>query len=196
MIKQLRRLYDYIIELSATPKAVYALAFVSFIESSIFPIPPDVMLIPMMLANRQKAFFYAFICTISSVLGGIAGYYIGAVFYETIGHFIISLYGYEDGFTRFTELYNAHGAWIVGMGGVTPFPYKIITILSGITHMDLFAFTLISIGARGVRFFALAFLLWFFGDRIKTFIDKYFGLLTLLFFGIIILGFLAIKWII
>lgn len=196
MIKSLRRLYDYIIELSATNKAVYALAIVSFAESSFFPIPPDVMLIPMILANKDKAFLYAFICTLASVIGGIVGYYIGSFFYESIGSFIISLYGYEDSFEKFKTLYNNQGPWIVGMAGLTPFPYKVITILSGIAQMDILPFIGISTLSRGVRFFALASLLWFFGDHIKALIGRYFGLLTVLFFAIIVAGFLAIKWII
>ncbi len=196
MFSKLRNLYDATIELSNTKKAIYALAFVAFLESSIFPIPPDVMLIPMILANRQNAFLYASVCTIFSVLGGVAGYFIGAVFYDSLGTSIISFYGYENGFDHFKALYDEHGSWIVGMAGVTPFPYKVITILSGIAAMDLINFISISTLARGVRFFALAILLWFFGTPIRNFIDRYFALLTIIFFLIIVSGFFILKWVI
>lgn len=193
MITSLRKLYDKVIELSGHHYAIYILAAVSFTESFLFPIPPDVMLIPMILARRDKAFQIALICTIFSVLGGLGGYAIGYYFYDLIGATILALYGFDNAYTEFKSFYDEHGAFFVAMAGITPFPYKVITILSGIVQMDIMAFTASSAFARGVRFFMLATLLWYFGDQIKIFIEKHFGLLTILFFAFLIGGFLVLK---
>ena len=193
-MKIFRTLYDKTIDYAGHRHAIWYLAVISFIESSVFPIPPDIMLLPMMLANRNKAFLYALVCTVASVLGGVFGYFIGWGFYDIIGQYVFEFYGYNEGFDEFRKLYNEQGDWIVGMAGLTPFPYKIITIASGIVGMNLMLFVLISILSRGIRFFALAVLLWFFGPSIRSFIEKYFGLLTIAFFVLLIAGFAAIHY--
>lgn len=173
--------------------AVPVLATVSFIESSIFPIPPDVMLIPMVLADRTRAFRIAFICTIASVLGGLLGYGIGIFLFEEIGRPLLEFYGFAPKFAEFQIKYNNWGAWAVFIAGVTPFPYKVITILSGVTALNLTVFITASVAARGLRFFIVAALLWKFGDSIRNFIEKYMGLLFILLSALLIGGFVAIK---
>ena len=185
----LRRLYDWTMLQAAKPHALAILAAISFIESSVFPIPPDVLLIPMILAQRQRAFWIAGVCTIASVAGGYFGYFIGYGLYETVGVPILNFYGYLDKFTDFQGMYNEHGAWIVFFAGLTPFPYKVITIASGVTQLDLGVFGMASVLSRGLRFFLVATLLWYFGPWIRTFIDRYFGWLTLAFFVLLFGGF-------
>ena len=192
----LRRLYDWTMTLAGHRRATSALAAVSFIESSVFPIPPDVLLIPMVLADRAKAFRIAFICTVSSVLGGMLGYGIGVFLFEEIGRPMLEFYGYGPKFTDFQGKYNEWGAWVVFIAGVTPFPYKVITILSGVTSLDLFVFTVASIAARGLRFYIVAGLLWKFGEPIRDFIEKYFGLLFAAFCVLLVGGFVAIKFLV
>ena len=189
----LRALYNWTLRQAASPYALWILALVAFIESSIFPIPPDILLIPMVLAMRQKAWLLAGICTVASVIGGTAGYGIGFFLYESVGQAILEFYGKLEKFEAFQALYNEWGAWIVMMGGLTPFPYKVITIASGVTGLNIVTFTLFSVIARGLRFFLIAWLLWKFGTPIKTFIEKYLGWLTILFFALLLGGFLAFK---
>jgi membrane protein YqaA with SNARE-associated domain len=191
----LRRAYDKTMELAAHRNAPWALAGVSFIESSVFPIPPDVMLIPMVLAERRKAWLYAAICTVSSVLGGVFGYLIGYFLFETLGQAILSFYGYMDAFESFAQRYNEYGAWIVFIAGVTPFPYKVITIASGVTQLNFLVFMLASVAARGLRFFVVAGLLYWFGPPIKKFIEDYLGILSVLFVVLLIGGFVLIKYV-
>ena len=152
----LRALYDWTMRLSASPHAVWLLAGIAFIESSFFPIPVDVLLIAMIIAARERAMRLAAICTVMSVLGGYFGYLIGFALFDTIGQPIIDFYGFEDTFNEFTQRYNEVGAWIVFIFGVTPFPYKVVTIASGVTQLDLAAFGLSSLAARGLRFFLVA----------------------------------------
>lgn len=190
----LRRTYDWTMDRASHPKAGWWLATVSFIESSIFPIPPDVLLLPMVLANREKAWRLALICTIASVLGGFMGYAIGALLFEAVAQPILAFYGYLDKFADFQARYNEWGAWIVFGAGVTPFPYKVITIASGVTQLDLMVFAVASVLARGLRFFLIAALLWKFGPPIRVFIERHLGKLTLLFFVLLFGGFLALKW--
>lgn len=190
----LRRLYDWAMSIAGHRHATPWLAFISFIESMIFPIPPDVMLMPMCLAERKKAFFYALVCTIASVLGGLGGYMLGHLFYEGLGEKIVAFYGYEEPFGRFQDYYIEWGVWIVLLGGLTPFPYKVITIASGVVGLNLWLFMLVSVIARSSRFFLVAALLWFFGEKIRIFIEKYLGLLTLLFFLLLLGGFAVIKY--
>ena len=191
-----RRLYDHIIELAAHPKAAWALSVVSFAESSVFPIPPDAMLIPMVLAERAKAWGYAAICTLASVLGGIAGYAIGYFLFELIGKPILGFYGYEEAFAQFAGKYNDYGAWIVFFAGVTPFPYKVITIASGATQLNFWVFMIASIAARGLRFFVVSGLLYWFGPPIRAFIERRFGLVTTVFLVSLFAGFIAIKFLV
>jgi membrane protein YqaA with SNARE-associated domain len=189
----LRRFYNWTMGLAGHRNAVPVLATVSFIESSIFPIPPDVMLIPMVLADRTRAFRIAFICTIASVLGGLLGYGIGIFLFEEIGRPLLEFYGFAPKFAEFQIKYNNWGAWAVFIAGVTPFPYKVITILSGVTALNLTVFITASVAARGLRFFIVAALLWKFGDSIRNFIEKYMGLLFILLSALLIGGFVAIK---
>lgn len=190
----LHRLYDWVMELSRHRHATPLLAFVSFIESVIFPIPPDVMLLPMCLSKRQKAFFYALVCTVASVLGGALGYFLGYALYETIGQKIVAFYGYEEQFGNFQDYYILWGVWIVLLGGLTPFPYKVITIASGVAGLNFVLFMLVSVVARASRFFLVAGLIWLFGEKIRMLIEKYLGLLTVLFFVLLLGGFAVIKY--
>ena len=193
-MKILRRLYDWTLNKASHQKAPWFLSLVSFIESSIFPIPPDIILIPMILANKLKAWWYALICTISSVLGGLAGYCIGAYFYSTIGIIIINYYGLTNQFDTFQSLYDKNGFWFVLAGGFTPFPFKFITIASGVFHLNIIAFVFFSFISRGLRFFLLALLLWVFGESIKKLIDKYFNILAILFFILFFCGIFILKF--
>ncbi len=189
----LRSLYDWTMRLAAHRHATPAMAAVSFAESSFFPIPPDVMLIPMVLAERARAWFVATVCTVSSVLGGYAGYAIGALLFASVGQPLLDFYGYGDKFADFTGRYNEYGAWIVFIAGVTPFPYKVITIASGVAALDPVVFGLASVVARGLRFFVVCGLLYFFGPPIRAFIERRLGLMFTLFVVLLFAGFAAIK---
>jgi membrane protein YqaA with SNARE-associated domain len=190
----LRRLYDWTMGLAGHKRATWALGGISFAESSFFPIPPDVVLIPMILANRRKAFQYALIATIFSVLGGLAGYAIGMFVFEAIGQPLLQFYGAAEKFSNFSESYNEQGAWIVFFFGVTPFPYKVITIASGATSLDLWTFVAASVAARGLRFFVVATLLYWLGEPIRAFIERYLGILTVIFMVCLIGGFVAVRY--
>jgi membrane protein YqaA with SNARE-associated domain len=189
----LRGLYDWSMAQAERPYALWTLALIAFVESSIFPIPPDVLLIPMVLAAPTRAWLIAGVCTVSSVIGGLAGYAIGALLFEALGQPILALYGYLERFTEFQASYNAWGVWIVFGAGLTPFPYKVITIASGVTGLDPITFTVASVFGRGMRFFALAALLWWFGPPIRRFIERNLGWLTVLFFLLLFGGFLVLK---
>lgn len=187
--------YDYFIDLAARPNAMYFLFIVAFAESSFFPIPPDVMLIPMVLAMPAKAYKIAFVATIASVLGGFFGYGIGVFFFDLIARPILNFYGYMQQFDVFKDYYHEWGAWIVFGAGITPFPYKVITIASGVVHLDLITFTIASIVARGMRFYLVAWLLKKFGEPMKVYIEKNLGMLSILFLVLLIGGFVVIKYI-
>ena len=189
----LRKTYDWTMRLAATRYALAALAVVSFLESSVFPIPPDVLLIPMVLARPRQAWLIAGVCTLASVAGGFAGYGIGLFLFEAIGRPVLELYGYLDRFGAFQSLYNEWGAWIVAAGGVTPIPYKVITIASGVTQLDPWVFAIASVLSRGARFFLVAALLWAWGDPMRAFIERRLGLLVTLGFVLLLAGFLALK---
>lgn len=188
-----RQIYDSIIGLSANKNALAWLFAISFIESSFFPIPPDIMLIPMILATPNKAWKIAGVCTLASVLGGYFGYMIGVYFFQLIAEPLLNFYGYLDKFDQFKDLYHEYGAWIVFGAGITPFPYKIITIASGTVHLNLAVFTIASVLARGLRFFLIAWLLKAYGVAMKNFIEKNLGWLSVLFLALLIGGFLLIK---
>ncbi|MDP2696556.1 YqaA family protein [Thalassospira sp.] len=190
----LRSLYDWTLRLAAHRHAAPALFIVAFIESSVFPIPPDVLLIPMVLAARDKAWRYALICMIGSVLGGMAGYGIGFFLFESIGKPVLELYGYAAKFGDFATYYNEWGAWAVFIAGVTPFPYKVITILSGVTALDVGVFTIASVLARGLRFFVVAGLIWKFGPPVQEFIERRLGLVFTVFIVALVGGFIALKF--
>jgi membrane protein YqaA with SNARE-associated domain len=185
----LRRLYDWTIALARTPYALWALAAVAFIESSFFPIPPDVLMIPLIIARPSRAFLIAGIATLASVLGGMFGYYIGAALYDSVGVRILEFYGKEAYFAEFAATYNTYGAWAVLVAGVTPFPYKVITIASGVTGLSLGVFIIASVTARALRFFLVAALLWKFGAPIRDFIERRLGLMFVLFCVLLIGGF-------
>ncbi|MFN4129451.1 MAG: YqaA family protein [Paracoccaceae bacterium] len=189
----IRGLYDWTIRLAEHPRALWALALVAFIESSVFPIPPDILMIPMILAAPRRAFVIAGVATLASVLGGMLGYWIGAALYDTVGLPILEFYGKTKNFEAFRQTYNEWGAWSVLIAGVTPFPYKVITILSGTTGLDLVVFTFASIVARGLRFFVVAALLWKFGAPIRDFIERRLGLVFTLFMLLLVGGFVLLK---
>ena len=188
----LRRLYDWTISLAQTPYALWALAFVAFIESSFFPIPPDVLMIPMIIARPSRAFLIAGIATVASVLGGLFGYFIGAVLMDTVGQPILEFYGKSASFDEMAEVFNAYGAWAVVVAGVTFLPFKVITIASGVTGLSLPVFILSSIFARALRFFIVAALLYKFGEPIRDFIERRLGLMFVLFCVLLIGGFALI----
>ena len=190
----LRSLYDWVIRLAGHPRAIPILGVVSFLESSFFPIPPDVMLIPMVLANRDKAFRIALVCTVCSVLGGLLGYAIGYYFFETIGEWVVKTYGLQSGLAAFRAGFAEYGTWIILIKGLTPIPYKLVTIASGAAHFDLFTFVWASIVTRGVRFFVVAALLWKFGEPIRAFIEKRLTLVTWLFLIALVGGFIVLRY--
>tara|TARA_B100001250_G_scaffold319732_1_gene282567 strand:+ start:55 stop:639 length:585 start_codon:yes stop_codon:yes gene_type:complete len=189
-----RKLYDWTLDKAGHKKSSWFLVIISFAESSFFPIPPDVLLIPMVLANRLRAWFYALICTLSSVIGGIVGYLIGYLFYSNIGSLIVDFYGLSNAFESFENYYIQWGIWIVLGAGFTPFPFKFITIASGVFGLNIFLFIIVAIIARGLRFYLISSLLFIFGDKIKNLIDKYFNLLVSLFFILLIGSILFLKF--
>lgn len=190
----IRRLYDWVMGLAGHRHAEPALAGVAFVESSFFPIPPHVMLAPMILADRSKAFRFAAITTIASVLGGLAGYAIGYLLFDVVGQPLLRLYGAEEKFANFASQYNEFGAWIVFFFGVTPFPYKVITIASGATQLNLAVFLLASVVSRGLIFFLIAGLLYAFGEPIRAFIERRLGLVTTVVVVVGLGGLLAVRY--
>ncbi len=182
----LNKLYNWTLTKAKHKNAKWYLCLISFAESSFFPIPPDLLLIPMALANKLKSLFYAFICTFSSVIGGVAGYAIGYFFYNSVGTYIVEFYHLENSFSIFENYYKEYGILIVLGAGITPFPYKFITIASGVFGLNIFLFIIVSIIGRGSRFYLIALLLYFFGERIRLIIDKYFNILTIVFFILLV----------
>ena len=189
----LRSLYNWTLKKAEHKNSSWILSIVSFAESSFFPIPPDILLIPMVIAKKTNAWLYAFICTFSSVLGGLAGYAIGYFFYNSIGLLIIETYHLSSSFNIFENYYNEFGVLIILGAGFTPFPFKFITIASGVFNLNIFLFILTAIIARGLRFYLLAGLLFIFGEKIKILIDKYFNILAILFFIILLGSIMVIK---
>ncbi|MBN8188881.1 MAG: YqaA family protein [Salipiger thiooxidans] len=190
----LRRLYDWTMSLADHPKALWALAAVAFIEASIFPIPPDVLMIPMVLAAPRRAWLIALVATVASVIGGLAGYVIGHFFFEGLGRPILEALGKGDQIEAFNARFNGVGFWAVLIAGVTPFPFKVITIMSGWTAMPLGTFVVTAIIARSLRFFVVAGLLWAFGAPIRDFIEKRLGLVFTLFVLILLGGFYLVRF--
>lgn len=188
-----RRIYDHTLNLASRKNALTWLFVISFIESSFFPIPPDIMIIPMVLATPKEAYKIAGVATVASVLGGYFGYFIGVYGFELIARPLLEFYGYMKQFGEFENYYHEYGAWIVFGAGITPFPYKIITIASGVVRLDLVVFTIASVIARGMRFYLIAWLLKRFGDPMKVFIEKNLNLLSILFLLLLIGGFAAVK---
>lgn len=191
----LRRLYDWTMSLAARRDAEKALAAVSFVESSVFPIPPDVLLIPMVLADRRRWMRIAVVCTAASVAGAMLGYLIGFFLFELIGQRIIGFYGAEDSFASIERWYDTWGGWGVLFAAITPFPYKVLTIFSGFVGMNPVTFIVVSVIGRGFRFFLVSWLLYHYGEPIRAFIEKYLGLLFTLFMVLLIGGFVAVRYV-
>lgn len=190
----LRPLYDWTMRLAEGPRAIRALGAISFAESSFFPIPPDVVLVPVVLANRDRAFQIAAWCTLTSVLGGMLGYAIGALLFDSVGQWLIDLYGYQDKMEAFRAAYRDWGAWIILVKGLTPIPYKLVTIASGLAGYDFLWFVILSLITRGARFFLIAALLKAYGEPIRHFIEKRLELVTVLFLAALVGGFVALKY--
>ena len=190
----LRRVYDWALSLASGPRAPAALGTISFVESSIFPIPPDILLIPMVIAQRERAWALALLCTVTSVAGGILGYLIGSLLFHQVAEPLLAFYGYLDKFEQFSALFNTWGWWFVFIAGLTPFPYKVITIASGVTGLNMPIFMMASVVSRGIRFFVVAGLLYFFGPPIRSVIEKRLGLMFTIFVVLLVGGFALIKF--
>ena len=184
-----KSLYDRLIALAESPSAPYALAAVAFAESSVFPIPPDVLLAPMALARPQRAWSYALICTVASVLGGTLGYAIGALLFDTLGQWLIHLYGYGDRVAALKETYAKWGALVILVKGVTPIPFKLVTIVSGLLGYNFPLFVALSIVTRGARFFLVAGALHLFGDTLRGALERHFAIFLALSVAVVVLGF-------
>lgn len=187
----LRSLYDRCVNAAGRPHATWLMGAISFVESSFFPIPPDTMLIPMSLARPDRAWFYAHVCTLTSVAGGLLGYYIGAVLYDSVGLWLIQIYGYGDKVDAFRDAYAQWGAWIILLKGMTPIPYKLITIASGFAGYNLLMFIAMSLVARGMRFYLLAFLLHRYGERARSIIEERLGFWVTLGAVVLVVGIVA-----
>jgi membrane protein YqaA with SNARE-associated domain len=189
-----KSLYNAVIALSEKPYAVKALGAISFAESSFFPIPPDVMLLPMALAKPKRALYYAAVCTITSVLGGILGYYIGAWLYDSAGAWLINLYGLGGKVEAFREQYREYGHWVILLKGLTPIPFKLVTITSGLAGYDIWMFILLSIITRGARFFILAGVLHKYGDFLRGFIERNLTAIAIISIIALVGGFAIVKF--
>lgn len=190
-----RRIYDWVLSWAETPYGVYALAVLAFAESSFFPIPPDVLLIALAIGAPKKSLYFALVCTVMSVIGGMAGYYIGYGAYESIGKPIIEAYDGQAVMDRIAMWYSEYGFWGILIAAITPIPYKVFTIASGVFSFKFGEFVIASILGRSVRFFAVAGLIAVFGPQIKNFIDRYFNILSILFTILLIGGFIFIKFV-
>ena len=189
----IRRLYEWILALAAKPSAPYALGAVAFAESSFFPVPPDAMMVPMAVSRPDRVWLYATIATVASVLGGLLGYAIGALLFDSVGVWLFNLYGLADKAETFQASYATYGHWVILLKGLTPIPYKLVTITSGFAHYSLFWFTVLSVVTRGARFFLLAALLGRYGVGIRAVLDRHLNVVAGLFAAVIILGFVAFK---
>lgn len=192
----LRRLYDWCLEAAHKPHAMWTMGAVAFSESSFFPVPPDFMLIPMSLARPERAYVMAAWCTVASVTGGLLGYAIGAVLYDSVGAWLIHLYGYGDKVEAFRAAYAQWGAWIILLKGLTPIPFKIVTITSGFAGYNLGLFIVFSILTRGTRFFVLAFLLHRYGERARRIIEKQLGLWAFALAALVVIGIVAALYLV
>ena len=190
----LRRLYDWTMGLARHRHANVALFGVSFVESSVFPIPPDVLMIPMVLAQRARAMLIAFVATTGSVMGALLGYWIGATLMDSVGQAVLAAYGKEDAYAHLAARFAEYGGWAVLVAALTPFPFKVITIFSGAVGFSLPLFILTSIIGRAGRFFIVAGLLWRFGPPIRDFIERRLGLVFTLFMAALIGSFVALRY--
>lgn len=189
----IRRLYEWILALSNKPSAPYVLGAVAFAESSFFPVPPDAMLVPMAVSRPDRVWRYALIATVSSVLGGLVGYAIGALLFDSLGQWLIALYGLQNSASTFQDSYAKYGHWVILLKGLTPIPYKLVTITSGFAHYSLFWFTLLSIVTRGARFFILAGLLGRYGIQIRGVLDRHLNAVAAISVAVTVLGFVLFK---
>lgn len=192
----LRRLYDWTMTQASRPNALRVLGVVSFTESSFFPIPPDAMIIPMVLARPDRAWSIALVATITSVAGGALGYFIGLYLFETIGQAVIDFYGYADKFETFRAAYNEYGLWIILIKGLTPIPYKLVTIASGAAHFDFAVFMAASLLTRGARFYLVAALLKYFGPPVRDFVERRLTLVTSVFVIGLVGGFVVVRYLV
>lgn len=190
----LHDLYEWMLNWANSPYAVPALGIISFAESSFFPIPPDVLLIAMCIADPESAMWFALVCSIASVAGGMMGYSIGWGLWEVVGVRIFKFYGYLDKFEWVQEKFRKYDAWAIGIAGFTPIPYKVFTIAAGACRIKFPVFVIASAISRSSRFFLVAGLLHWKGEAIKLFIDKYFNILSIAFFVLLVLGFYIVKW--
>lgn len=193
MFGWIRNLYDRVMQLSGHPRAPLFLAIIAFLESSVFPIPPDVLLLPLCLAQRERAFRLGLICTVASVLGGIAGYALGFYAFDTVGTSILDFYGAMDRYDAFADWYQAQGTWVVFIAGFTPIPYKVITISAGVFQFHFFSFVVLSVLSRGLRFAIEVLLVYFMGEKALIFIDRHFNKLTILGGVAFVGGFFVLK---
>jgi membrane protein YqaA with SNARE-associated domain len=190
----LKNLYDWLLRLAAGRHAMAALAAVAFVESSFFPLPPDILLIPMALAKPRRAWWIATVCTVSSVAGGFLGYAIGYYLFDAIGRPVLEFYGAMGKYDALKQAFADWGAWIIILKGMTPIPYKLVTIASGVAQFDLLTFAVASLISRSLRFFLLAALLWAFGDRVRDFIEKRLMLVTSVFAAFLVGGFFVLRY--
>jgi membrane protein YqaA with SNARE-associated domain len=188
-----RPLYNWTLRLARHRRAIPAMAAISFAESSFFPIPPDVMLVPMVLARRSQAYLIAAVCTVSSVAGGLFGYAIGFFLWDSLGAWLIDLYGLGDEAEKFRGWYAEQGAWVILIKGLTPIPFKLVTIASGLAHFNIGLFVLLATITRGIRFFVIAALLKRYGEPIQRFIDERLTLVSWGFLGLLACGFAAMS---
>lgn len=188
-----KRLYDWTLSLAESPRATWALGFIAFAESSFFPLPPDLILVPMSLARPKKAWHYAAICTLASVAGGILGYVIGSALYDTVGRWLIHFYGYDEKAEVLRACYGKYGWLIILLKGLTPIPYKLVTIVSGFAGYNLPLFVLLSLITRGARFYILAGILNRFGDPIRAALDRHFATFMALILVMIVFGFWVVS---
>jgi membrane protein YqaA with SNARE-associated domain len=190
----MKRLFDRVMVLSAGPHALWLLAVVSFAEASFFPIPPDPVLAAIVLARRERAWIAALVCTVFSVLGGLAGYAIGAGLYEAIGQPVINFYNLQEAFHNFQLRFDEWGGWIIVAKGLTPIPFKLVTIASGVAHLNLWTFVIACIVTRGLRFFLVAGLFYAFGPQARAIIDRHFSTVMIVGTIVVILGFVAVIY--
>ncbi len=188
----LKRLYNWTMSLAQTRHALWLLALISAVEASIFPIPPDALMIPMILARPKRAFFIAGVTTLASVAGGVLGYFIGVYLYDKVGVPVLEFYGKTDAFDVFQTFYNKYGAVVLLFSGITPFPFKVTTILSGATGLNLATFIIFTLIGRGIRFFTVAALLWRFGEPIRDFIEKRLGTVFTIALLLLLGGFVVV----
>jgi membrane protein YqaA with SNARE-associated domain len=192
----LRRLYDWTLSLAAGPRAGAALGAISFAESSFFPLPPDILLVPMVIARPERAYALALWCGLTSALGGVLGYAIGALLYDSVGLWLIELYGYGDKMDAFRQAYADYGLWIILLKGLTPIPYKLVSITSGFAGYNLVLFVVLSLISRTLRFLAVAWLLRRYGEPVREFIEKRLGLAAILLLVVVVGGFVLVRYVV